>query len=108
VPPWTLRLASAGGAHMADISLKKTHGVDKEVLRGRLDELARDLKTKYGIRYRWDGDRCLLDGAGLKQGIVVISATELTLDVTLGMMARLLKPKIEEEINKKIGKVLAV
>jgi len=92
---------------MADISIKRNHSVDKGVLRGRLEELAKDLKVKYGIRYRWDGDRCLLDGAGLKQGTVAISATELTLDVTLGMMAKLLKPKIEEEINKKIGKVLA-
>jgi putative polyhydroxyalkanoate system protein len=93
---------------MADISMKKNHSVDKGVLRGRLEELAKDLKAKYGIRYRWDGDKCLLEGAGVKQGTVAISATELTLDVTLGMMARLLKPKIEEEINKKIVRVLAV
>jgi putative polyhydroxyalkanoate system protein len=92
---------------MADISIKKNHSVDRGVLRGRLEELAKDLKAKYGIRYRWDGDRCLLEGAGLKQGTVVISATELTLDVTLGMMAKVFKSKIEEEIGKKIGKVLA-
>lgn len=92
---------------MADIIIRKNHGVETGVLRGRLEELAKDLKAKYGIRYRWDGDKCLLDGAGLKQGTVTISPTELTLEVTLGMMAKLLKPKIEEEINKKIGKVLA-
>lgn len=92
---------------MADISLKRNHAVDTGVLRGRLEELAKELKSKYGIRYRWEGNRCLLDGAGVKQGTVEITPTTLTLDVTLGMMARLLKPKIEEEINKKIGKVLA-
>ena len=91
---------------MADISMKRNHSVEKGVLRGRLEELAKDLKAKYGVRYRWEGDRCLLEGAGLKQGTVVISPTELSLEVTLGMMARLLKPKIEEEINKKIGRVL--
>jgi len=93
---------------MADISIKRNHGVEKGVLRGRLEELAKELKAKYGIRYRWDGDRCLLDGAGVKQGTLEMTPTTLTLDVTLGMMAKLLKPKIEEEINKKIGKVLAV
>ena len=92
---------------MADISIKRNHGVEMGVLRGRLEELAKELKAKYGIRYRWDGDRCLLEGAGVKQGTVEITATTLALDVTLGMMAKLLKPKIEEEINKKIGKVLA-
>jgi putative polyhydroxyalkanoate system protein len=93
---------------MADINIKRNHSVDTGVLRGRLEELAQDLKKKYGVRYRWEGDRCLLDGAGLKQGLVTISSTALTLEVTLGMMAKLLKPKIEQEINKKIEKVLAV
>jgi putative polyhydroxyalkanoate system protein len=93
---------------MADISIKRNHSVDIGVLRGRLEELAQDLKKKYGVRHRWEGDRCLLDGAGIKQGLVAISPTTLTLELTLGLMAKLLKPKIEAEINKKIGKVLAV
>jgi len=92
---------------MTDISIKKNHSVDKGVLRGRLEELAKELKAKYGIRYRWDGDKCLLDGAGVKQGIVTISPTGLTLEVTLGMMAKIFKSKIEEEIDKKVGKMLA-
>jgi putative polyhydroxyalkanoate system protein len=92
---------------MADISITKSHNVEVGVLRGRLEELARDLKTKYGVRSRWEGDTCHLDGAGLKQGVVKISATSLSLELTLGMVAKLLKPKIEEEIGRKIGKVLA-
>jgi putative polyhydroxyalkanoate system protein len=92
---------------MADISIKRSHAVDTGVLRGRLDELARDLKAKYGVRYRWEGDRCLLDGAGVKQGIVTLSPSELSLEITLGAVARLLKPRIEQEIEKKIVKVLA-
>ncbi len=92
---------------MADISITKSHGVEIGALRGRLEELARDLHAKYGIRSRWEGDTCHLDGAGLKQGVVRISPTSLTLELTLGMMLKLLKPKIEEEIGRKIGKVLA-
>ena len=93
---------------MADISIRKNHGVDVAVLRGRLEELAKELKAKYGIRSRWEGDRILIDGGGVKQGTVEITASTLALDVTLGMVARLLKPKIEEEISKKVGKLLAV
>jgi putative polyhydroxyalkanoate system protein len=93
---------------MADISIVKNHSMDKDVLRGRLEELARGLKTKYGIRSRWEGDTCVLDGTGIKQGVLKITPDSVSLDVTLGMMARLLKPKIEEEINKEIVKVLAV
>lgn len=93
---------------MADISIVKSHGMDKELLRGKLSELARGLKTKYGIRSRWEGDTCVLDGTGIKQGTLRITPDSVSLDVTLGMMAKLLKPKIEEEINKEIAKLLAV
>lgn len=92
---------------MADISISRNHDLDTGVLKERLGELAEDLKKKYGVRYRWDGDTCLLDGAGLKKGIVNMTSSTVSIDVTLGMMAKLLRPKIEEEINKKIGKLLA-
>jgi putative polyhydroxyalkanoate system protein len=92
---------------MADISITKSHNVELGVLRGRLEELAKDLKAKYGVRSRWEGDTCLLDGAGLKQGVVKVTSSSLSLELTLGMMAKLLKPKIEEEIGKKIGKILS-
>lgn len=92
---------------MADISISRNHELDTDVLRGRLDELAADLKSKYGVRYRWDGDQCLLDGSGVKKGVVKMTSSNVSIEVTLGMMAKLLKPKIEDEINRKIGKVLA-
>ncbi len=91
---------------MADITFHRDHSIDTGVLKGRLDELAADLKRKYGIRSRWDGDTCLLDGAGVKKGVLTITDSNLSIEVTLGMMAKLLKSKIEEEIDKKIGKVL--
>jgi len=91
---------------MADINISKSHEMDTTVLRGRLDELAADLKSRYGVRYRWDGDTCLLDGAGVKRGVLTMTSSSVSVEVTLGMMAKLLKPRIEEEINKKIGKVL--
>ena len=92
---------------MADISITREHSLDKDTLRGRLEDLAADLNKKYGVKYRWDHDVCLLDGAGVKKGVVTMKPDSVSVEVTLGMMAKLLKPKIEEEINKKIGKVLA-
>ncbi len=91
---------------MADISISRDHSMDTGILKGRLDELAADLKKKYGIRSRGDGDICLLDGGGVKKGVLTITDSSLSVELTLGMLAKLLKPKIEEEINKKIGEVL--
>ncbi len=91
---------------MVDITFYRDHSIDTGVLKGRLDELAADLKKKYGIRSRWDGDTCLLDGAGVKKGVLTITDSSVSVEVTLGMLAKILKPKIEEEINRKIGGVL--
>ena len=92
---------------MADISISKDHNVDTDILRGRLEELAEDLKIKYGIRYRWDQDTIVLDGTGIKSATLVMTESKIVIEITLGMMGKLLKPKIEQEINKKIGNVLS-
>jgi len=92
---------------MADISVRRDHSVDREVLRGRLDELVADLVRKYGLKAAWTGDTCSLTGTGLKQALLRMGGSEISLDITLGMMGRMLKPAIEKEIEKKINKVLA-
>jgi len=91
---------------MADISIRRKHSVEPSVLRGRLEELAVDLERKYGVRSRWTGNTCSLDGAGLKKGIVTYTDDSLSIEVTLGMMARMLKGRIESEIESKLAGVL--
>ncbi len=92
---------------MADIERKQSHNVDLAVLRTRLDELADELKTKFGVKYKWDGDTCLLSGAALKKGFLTMSAGELTLELTLGMMGKMVKGQIEKEIDARIEKIIA-
>jgi len=92
---------------MADISIVKQHEIDTGILKERLEGLAAELKRKYGVRSRWDGDTCLLDGAGLKKGVVEMSGSQVKIEVTLGMMAKMLKGTIQKEIDAKLAKVLA-
>jgi putative polyhydroxyalkanoate system protein len=91
---------------MADITMTKQHDLEVEVLRERLQELADWLKQKYGIRSRWQGNTCLLEGSGLKQGVVAVTPSEVRVEVTLAMLAKMLKSQVEKEINSKIDKVL--
>jgi putative polyhydroxyalkanoate system protein len=91
---------------MPDISMAKPHDLDTAVLRERLQELADWLKKKYGIRSRWEGDSCLLEGSGLKKGVVTMTPTEVRVEVTLAMLAKMLKGQVEKEIDNKINKVL--
>ena len=92
---------------MSDILISKDHSLNMDTLKTRIEGLAADLKKKYGIQYVWSGDTCSLSGAGLKKGEVRLTASTLTIDVTLGMLAKMLKPKIEEQISARIGKIVS-
>lgn len=92
---------------MSDINITKQHSVEMDALRKRVDDMVESLKQKYSIKYNWSGDTCNISGAGLKKGTVSLTNSSLTIDITLGMLAKMLKPKIEEQIEKKIGKIVA-
>jgi putative polyhydroxyalkanoate system protein len=91
---------------MADISVTRDHSIEPAELRKRLDRLADDMKRKFGITSRWDGDTCHLSGAGLKGGKLVMTPSKVSLEITLGMMAKLLKGQIEKEIEVKVADLL--
>jgi putative polyhydroxyalkanoate system protein len=92
---------------MADISVRREHSVARDVLRGRLEELVAGLVQKYGLKASWSGDTCSLSGTGLKQAVLRMGATDVSLDITLGLMGKMLKPTIEREIDKKMERVLS-
>jgi putative polyhydroxyalkanoate system protein len=91
---------------MADISVTRDHALEPAELRKRLEKLASDMNRKFGIKSRWDGDTCHLEGGGLKGGKLVMSPTRVSLEITLGMMAKLLKGQIEKEIEVKVAELL--
>jgi putative polyhydroxyalkanoate system protein len=91
---------------MADITVRRNHEVEKDVLRARLDDLVADLKAKYGLTANWDGNTCTLTGSGLKKAVLVMSESEVALDITLGMMGKMFKPQVEKEVAKKVEKIL--
>ena len=92
---------------MADISITRNHNLDMETLKKRVEELALDLNKKYSLTSSWSGNTCTLSGAGIKKAEVVLKSDAVNIDITLGMLAKMLKPQIEDGINKKIGSVLS-
>jgi putative polyhydroxyalkanoate system protein len=92
---------------MADISVRREHSVARDVLRGRLEDLVGGLARKYGLKASWTGDTCNLSGAGIKQAVLRMGGADVSLDITLGLMGRMLKPTIEREIEKKMDGILA-
>jgi putative polyhydroxyalkanoate system protein len=91
---------------MADISVRRDHAVERDVLRGRLEELVGGLVQKYRLEARWTGDTCSLSGAGLKEAVLRMGGADVSLDITLGLMGKMLKPTIQKEIDKKLDRIL--
>ncbi|MDJ0762470.1 MAG: polyhydroxyalkanoic acid system family protein [Myxococcota bacterium] len=92
---------------MADISKNQTHSMDVEVLRPRLRDLADEMTKKFGIKAEWDGDTCHLSGNFLKSGTLKLTPNDVSVELTLGMMAKMLKGQIEKEIESRVQKLFA-
>jgi putative polyhydroxyalkanoate system protein len=92
---------------MPDISKTRNHNIEADELRRRLDDLAGEMKKKFGISHRWEGDVCHLSGSALKSGILTMSPTSVSIELTLGMMARMLKGQIEREVDSRMEKILS-
>ena len=91
---------------MADISKSTTHSMDTAVLKERLQELTSEMEKKFGIKATWEGDSCKLTGKALKSGKIWLTQSEVAIELTLGMMAKVFKGQIEKEIEKKVEKML--
>ena len=91
---------------MADISKTKNHSMDIATVKERVEKVAGDIAKKMGVKYSWNGDVCDLKGSGLKNGKITVTDSSVSIDLTLGMMAKMMKPVIEKEIDAKILEIV--
>jgi len=91
---------------MADISKTKNHSMDIPSVKARVEQVAGEIAKKMGIKYSWNGDVCDLKGGGLKDGKITVTASTVSIELTLGMMAKMMKSVIEKEIDQKIDQIV--
>ncbi len=92
---------------MADISKSKNHSLTVDVVKERVEKAACDIAKKLGIKYAWNGNVCDLSGTGIKNGKITIADSSVSIDINLGMMAKIMKPTIEKEIEQKISEIVS-
>ena len=92
---------------MADITITKSHGLGMDGARERLNKMAADLQQNYGIKSSWSGNVATLSGTGLKKGVVELGESSVKVEITLGMLAKAMKGKIEQQINIAFDKALS-
>lgn len=84
---------------MSQITLSKPHTACTEQLKLEAEALADKLKQKFGVKYHWENEyQMKLEGMDV-QGQIFIEENNITVDVKLGLLAMLMKPKIERELH---------
>ncbi len=93
--------------NMADISIQKNHSLDVNTLKERLQKVSAELEKKFGLKTDWSGNSCRLSGTGLKSAEVSFDAATVSIEITLGMLGKALKPTIEKQIHAEFDKVIS-
>lgn len=93
---------------MSDISITRPHRMNPDELHTLAEQLAAKLQARHGGDYSWDNDHsvCYRHGKNA-EARVEFDAAELRIDIKLGMLLRLMKPMIEDEINRYLDEGLA-
>ena len=90
---------------MADISHKRTHSLGLKGAHAAANKMAERLGEKFDLNGTWNGNTLNFARPGVT-GILAISETEMTLEVTLGFMLKMMKGPIERSVHEQLDKVL--
>lgn len=90
---------------MADISHKRTHSLGLKGAQAAANKMADKLGEKFDLKGTWNGNTLNFARPGVA-GILAISETEMTLEVTLGFMLKMMKGPIEKSVHEQLDNVL--
>ena len=89
---------------MASISVSKRHQLSHKQAKLVAEKLADDLEQRFSLAWRWDGDHVRFERPGVT-GSMLVGASDIRLDVKLGLLLTPLKPAIEREIHAQLDKL---
>lgn len=91
---------------MHDIDIHRRHDLGIERARKLAERMAEDLGRKFGLSGGWDGDELRFERPGVK-GLLSVTATDLRLSVTLGLLLKAMKGSIERAVHEEIDTLFA-
>jgi putative polyhydroxyalkanoate system protein len=91
---------------MSQIHIRKKHGLGHAQARKTAEKLAASLASEYNAKYRWLNDDLEFKSTGVN-GRLHVGKDEVDIKVSLGMLLRPLKGKIESSIRAKLDDILS-
>lgn len=81
--------------------IRREHHFSHDVAREKVDELAADLKGRFGLRSHWQGDELVFDGGGAR-GAVTLGKDYVELNVRLGLALKLMEPTLRTIVEQSL------
>ena len=103
MPSFVARLVpgsdGAKGLAMADISMKREHGLEPAEVEARIEQLAGKLSDRLGGTWCWEGQEavCELHGAKARVGF---DETSISMNVKLPFMLKAMRGRLEAKIDQ--------
>lgn len=96
---------------MADISVKRKHGLSLEEAQSKIDQVVQDVKSEFSSLVSsidWNGDKteAKVKGKGFS-GDFLVNAEEVGIDINLSMFAKPLRSKVQAKIEERMEKYFA-
>ena len=95
---------------MSTIDITRGHSLPKEEAKKRAEELARNLESKFELKWRWEGDSIRFDApsgaAKGTKGEVAVGDKEVRVQIDLPFLLKMLKGTVESRVNEKLNQIL--
>src|SRR3954468_2723048 len=91
---------------MADIDIRRAHGMALAQARVAAEQMADKLGRKFGLKGEWEGDEMRFQGTGVT-GKLIVDAKDVVLSVALGFLQKAMKPSIEQAIQHELDSLFA-
>lgn len=91
---------------MADIEIKRAHGMGIKAARAAAEKMADQLGRKFDLKGDWSGNVLRFERPGVT-GSLTVGEKDLSLSVALGFLLKAMKGSIESAVKHEMDKVLA-
>lgn len=90
---------------MSDIKLVRTHSMPIAKARALAEKAAASLAAEYDLSHEWHGNSLHFHRSGV-DGQMHVTASEIQLDVKLGLLLRAFKGKLLQHIERELDQLL--
>ena len=88
---------------MAKIDIHRKHGSSLKDAKAAVDKTAKAIGKKFEITSAWEGDTLHLQRSGV-DGHIAVTKSDVHVRAELGFLFGMMKPMIEEEIERQLDK----